>query len=231
MREEEHHHLKRVARVKVGENIWLFDNEGNNYFCRVDHIGHDFTRLLLLEKKKEKSSKKYFNLGQSLLKQKSMDLIIQKATELGVSTIIPVLTHRTIVKIEDKTPSKMMRWQRIIRESAKQCGRAIMPSILSPEVLIHMIEKRTETKKILLSEKGDIPLKNILSSFFNEEAGSPHDSHSLFLLIGPEGGWTEEEEIYILERGFEAASLSSHILRAETAAISSMAIISHYWNL
>ena len=160
-----------------------------------------------------------------------MDLIIQKATELGISTIIPVFTHRTIVKIEDKMTKKMMRWQRIIRESAKQCGRAIMPSIQSPELLTRIMEKRTETKKILLSEKSGVPLKNILSSFLKKETGSHHDLHSIFLLIGPEGGWTEAEEKYILKHGFEAASLGSHILRAETAAISSMAIISHYWNL
>ena len=227
---EEHHHLSKVARIKPGEKIWLFDEKGTSYLACVEEIRKDMTKLSILEKKNKDKLRVAITLAQSLIKSKKMELIIQKSTELGVATIIPVITERSIVNIEGKVEKKIERWKKISCEAAKQ-SHSLIPAILIPTLLSRLISERDEEKKILLSEhKGrylrDLLIRSSASGFQIEEPPA-----SVLILIGPEGGWTKEEEVDILNHGFERVSLGQQILRAETAAVCSLSIISHFWNL
>jgi len=199
---EEHHHLSRVARIKPGEKVWLFDDRGTNYLARVEEVTKERTRLAILERRATPEPRVEITLAQALIKSKKMNSILQKATELGVTTIIPVITARTVVRIEERAEKKLERWQKIIKAAAKQSKISFLPSISSPVTLEKLVEERDEAKKLVLSEN----------------------------TVGPEGGWTSEEEEYILDHAYEAVSLGRQVLRAETAALSSLAMISHFWN-
>jgi 16S rRNA (uracil1498-N3)-methyltransferase len=220
-----------VARIKLKEKIWLFDESGTNYLARVEKIDKDITQLSILKKMKKEEPRVKITLAQALLKSKKMDMILQKSTELGVKTIIPVITARTVVKINGKIENKMERWKKITLSASKQSQRSHLPLILSPVHLKDLIKRRNEEKKLLLSENKGKYLKEILIQSSGSEIQKGELPFSVLVLVGPEGGWAEEEEEYILNNGFEAVNLGSQILRAETAAFCSLALISHFWNI
>lgn len=223
---EEHHHLSKVARIKPRQKVWLFDEEGRNYLAEVAGIERDRTRLVILEREDAEEPRMHITLCQALIKAKGMNSIIQKATELGASVIVPVVTSRTIARVEEKDERKLERWKKIIRQAAKQSHVSFLPSIIYPVKLDTLIQERNEEKKLLLSENQGRLLKDILIP------GSRQGRYplSVLLLVGPEGGWTDAEEKFILDHGFEAVSLGNQILRTETAALSSLAMIAHFWN-
>ncbi len=227
---DEHHHLSKVARIKPMENVWLFDERGTSYLARVEEITKERTRLTIIERKVTPEPRVKITLAQALIKSKKMNSIIQKATELGVTTIIPVITARTVVKIEERAEKKLERWQKIILAAAKQSKIPILPSISCPVTLEKLVEERDETKKLVLSEKTGKFLRDILVKSSGSDVTMEDLPSSVIILVGPEGGWTREEEEYILHRGYEAVSLGKQVLRAETASLSSLAMISHFWN-
>ncbi len=225
---EEHHHLSCVVRKKPKDKVWLFDEQGNVYLARVEEIGKGKTRLFILERRKEKGPRVKMTLAQALLRSKKMEFLIQKVTEWGISTFIPVVTCRSIIKIEEKSEKKIARWQKIAREASKQSQRAFSPSVLKPMPLSQLLEERKEEKKLFLSEhKGKYLRDLLISGLKNQRKKIPS---SVIVLVGPEGGWSEEEELDILHHDYQAISLGSKVLRAETAAVSSVALISHFWN-
>lgn len=218
---DEHHHLSRVARIKPGERVWLFDEDGSEYLARVEEIRKESTILFILDKSQRGGGKTSITLAQALIKTKNMEFVLQKATELGMSAFVPILSSRSLIKIENKTEKKMERWRRIALESAKQCGRSFVPEIHLPTDLNAFIEQSREQKRLYFSEKGGKQLRDVLIC--------PMPPSSVVLLIGPEGGWTDEEEQDIVDCDFEAVSLGSLTLRSETAAIASLALVSHFW--
>jgi len=227
---EEHHHLSRVARIKPGEKVWLFDDRGTNYLARVEEVTKERTRLAILERRATPEPRVEITLAQALIKSKKMNSILQKATELGVTTIIPVITARTVVRIEERAEKKLERWQKIIKAAAKQSKISFLPSISSPVTLEKLVEERDEAKKLVLSENTGKYLKDILIQCSGPDVEREELPSSVIILVGPEGGWTSEEEEYILDHAYEAVSLGRQVLRAETAALSSLAMISHFWN-
>ena len=228
---DEHHHLSRVARIKPEEKVWLFDEQGANYLAKVEEIRKDLTRLSILQTLDKNKPKIKITLAQALLKSKKMDLIIQKSTELAVTDIIPVITARTIVKVEEKIQKKIERWKKIALEAVKQSQRSFLPSISPPMPIEKLVEGRREEKKLLLSENRGKYLRDILIENSCSELKMRKPPSSVLILVGPEGGWTDEEEKFILDNGYEAVSLGGQTLRAETAALCSLVLISHFWNL
>lgn len=225
---EEHHHLKAVVRIRPEEKVWLFDEEGKSYLARVEKLSKDKTQLYILKKVTRKRLLSRITLAQSFIKPSKMDLIVQKATELGVMSFIPVVTSRTLIKMEHHKDKKHTRWKRIALEAAKQCGRNILPEIQSPLTLDNFLKKTGETKRLYLNHKADRYFRDVLIQFSNKKSPGPPDS--VVVLIGPEGGWTDDEEIDILRHDFEAVNLGSNTLRSETAAIVATAMINHFWN-
>ncbi len=228
LRGREHHHLARVARIKVGTNVWLLDEEGTKCLARVESIGAQETRLRILGRKEIPVDGLHLSLAQSVLKAKGMDFVVQKSTELGVGTIIPLLTSRSVAKLDERAGKRQVRWQRIAREAAKQSKSSRVPRILPPRSLRDLVEERTDSVRLFLTESGGAALREIVANPPGVASGKRPDS--ALIVVGPEGGWTSEEEKLILEHGYTGVSLGPLVLRAETAALSTAAVISLFWN-
>jgi 16S rRNA (uracil1498-N3)-methyltransferase len=225
--EEEHHHLSRVLRKAPGERVWIVDEEGSSYLARIEEVGRRQTRLLILEKKEASAGRLRLVLAQALIRSRNMELVIQKATELGVSVIIPVTAGRSVVRLSESEAGKRERWSKIAAEAAKQSRRSDIPSIQAAQPLASFLQARDETRRFILCEDGGARLRDILAAG-PVRPGDP-DVPTAVVLVGPEGGWTKEEEGQALLKGFEAVSLGSHILRSETAALAILAAISIFW--
>ncbi len=217
------HHL-RAARVRTGQSIWIFDEEGTRIRADVESISAVSARLRLLERQSPQDARLRLTLIQSVLKNKSMDEVIERAAEWGVRTIIPVSSERTVVKIGDREDRKAERWRQIARAAAEQCKSGRVPLISPPLPLASVLAEPPPGRKIVLSEHGGRALKYILAETPAPPTGTPED---WVLLLGPEGGWSERDLDAIAAAGFEAASLGPQILKAGTAAVSAAAIVLH----
>jgi 16S rRNA (uracil1498-N3)-methyltransferase len=217
--------------MKAGDLIWLFDEQGTEYLARLDKTSRESTRLCVIEQNETKAPSVKIHLAQSLLKTQRLEFLLQKATELGVDCFLPVITERSIVKIEGKIEKKTERWTRIVRAAAKQSGNTRVPTILLPKPLGEVLEEGDDGLRIFLNERGGKYLKDILMCKSLSTGKATEIPESIQVLIGPEGGWTEREERDILDHGYTAVSLGPQTLRAETAAISCLVLINHFWNL
>jgi 16S rRNA (uracil1498-N3)-methyltransferase len=224
---EEHHHLSRVLRLGPGERVWLVDELGNPYRAEVEEVGRRQTHVLILEKKEASTGRLRLVLAQALIKSKNMDLVVQKATELGVEVIIPVEAARSVVRLKEDKTGKLGRWRKIAREAAKQSRRSDVPFIQPPESLSCFLKSRDEPRRFILCEDGGVNLRDVLAPR-PAQPGHPEVA-TVAVLVGPEGGWTKNEEEQAVNAGFEAVSLGSRILRAETAALVSLAAFSIFW--
>jgi 16S rRNA (uracil1498-N3)-methyltransferase len=222
----EHHHLAKVVRVGAGETVWLFDAGGNRYRARVEAVEKDRAVLRLLERAAPEEPRLEVVLAQALLPAKKIELILQKAAELGISVFIPLETVRSLKSPEDRSGRKTERWARIAREATKQSKGAAAPGVSSPRRLRDILEEPGEGLRIFLSEHGGKPLRILLLEA--GEGGKPMPS-AVTVFVGPEGGWTDAEEKNFRAAGCEAISLGRRVLKSETAALAAVAMISHFW--
>jgi 16S rRNA (uracil1498-N3)-methyltransferase len=204
---DEHHHLA-VARVEEGEAVELFDGRGRVWSTEVLSSSKRETVLRIVELRHDERRAPELMIGISLIKTTAFELALEKAVEVGVTRIIPVIASRSNVS----PPRRLDRWQRIVVEAAKQSKRYWLPLIDEPIRFDEVLQFPASTK-IVFAEHNGGPLKSAL-------AGSP----ALFL-IGPEGGWTDEELEAATKSGFQLVSLGEAILRTETAAIIGAALI------
>ncbi len=218
----EHRHLARAARVRVGDEVWLFDGSGRRCLARVEKVGRDRTEAAVLRIEEPEAPRTRIALAQCLMEAKKLETVLEKAAELGCADFIPVISARSLKAAGERADRKLERWQRIAREAAKQCKARLLTEVHPPRPLGELLRDAGAARRLFLSEHGGRALKDIVTA-----AGSPV---SVLLLVGPKGGWTEGEEDGIRRAGFEAVSLGRRILRAETAAVAGAAMISHFWN-
>ena len=223
---EEHHHLARVARVRAGETVWLFDDAGGRYLAKVERVSRGRTELRILKREESLAPGFRFILAQAVVAAKKLEFILQKAAELGVSDFMPLVTARSLRTPKERSGRKTERWARIVREAVKQSKGTAVTCVHEPTSLQVFLGDRNENLKIFLSEHGGAPFKAFLPVPGTAGAAGPA---SAVLCVGPEGGWTEEEEGLLTQAGFTAASLGPRVLRTETAALSATAMISHFW--
>ncbi len=219
----EAHHLHSVLRLKSGEKIILFDGTGWTCSAKIEDISQNAVHCSILSTDTAKQSGPSLHLGQALLTGSKMDLICQKSTELGISTIQPFVSKRCTVN--KKSEKQISRWQRIILEACKQCGQFIIPEVLPPMALSKLFEK-TEHYDYKFIFYEEMEQTKELNDLFAEEKKSTMPD-SIFFLIGPEGGFTEDEVNQAQKAGFIPVSLGRLILRAETASISATAILQY----
>ncbi len=223
----EHRHLSKVLRAQPGRRVWLVDDAGNSYEAEVIEVRETQTLLKILARTPAAETRVRIILGQALLKSKKMDWVVQKATELGVDVIVPLATSRAIVKVGRGEGGRLERWQKIAREAAKQSRRSSLPEVEEPRPFPDFLSGRPEARKLILTEDGGKALKEILPGGPGEIAGA--GMATVILAVGPEGGWTKEEEAESRTAGFEPVSLGKQPLRSETAALAALAMISHFW--
>jgi 16S rRNA (uracil1498-N3)-methyltransferase len=212
-------HIKNVLRLKIGDQFEVFDSTQKAYLCELQEFNRGFILgKVISELKKNTEPKIKVTLAQCLLKGKKMDFVIQKAVELGVNQIIPVISERSVPDIKEKKDKKLSHWQAISKEAAEQCGRTLVPDISSLLNFEELLKLGKNYKLALIPWELETKssLKQILTTY--------RPNH-LLIVVGPEGGFSNEEAGSAKQAGFVAVSLGKRILRAETAAISTLANI------
>ncbi len=213
------HHLARSLRAKRGDKITAVDGTGNS--AVIELVDFDKTTIMarrVSEIQKIVSDRKII-LADCLPKQNRFDNIIEKATELGVDGIEPLISERTIARPKDK----LERWRRIAKESAEQCARDTIPTIGDIRTLddwlaeIYPLDENTLLLFCWECER-DTTVREVLST-----AGDKN----IFVLIGPEGGFTEREVINVMAAGGISVTLGNRVLKTDTAAISVLAMINY----
>ena len=218
---EETHHLVHVLRLKPGDEVFVFDGRGNEYGCRLQAESGSRARLEIITPLVDVvESPIRLTLAQALAKNDRFDLIVQKATELGVNRIVPLATEHTDVRLSvDQVDKRLDRWRRISLEALKQCGRRRLVEIAAPMTLEALAEDAGAEVLLVFSEKSGVPIA----------AALPDTSllAGLTALVGPEGGWSDGELTRLEQRGAIAAGLGPRILRTETAAVVAITLLQH----
>jgi 16S rRNA (uracil1498-N3)-methyltransferase len=210
---EKAHYVSTVLRCKIHDALIVTDSRGAAYSARISAITKKQATLMITAPFcQSNESPLDIILLQGLLKGEKMDLVIQKATELGVSEIVPVITERSQIR----DTRKVQRWQKIAGEASRQCGRNRIPLIHEPDAFEAVTASQGIKRGIIFWEEEGAPFSAAMDQVKAEE--------KIVLCIGPEGGFSGTEIKAAEERGFSVASLGKRILRAETAAIVSIAL-------
>lgn len=254
---DETHHLTHVLRMTPGDQAFVFDGCGHEYKCTFRAIADSRAQMEVTEALSDAvESPLQLTLAQALAKGEKFDLIIQKATELGVSRIVPLMTRYADVKLDDQLIERRLgRWRRISLEALKQCGRRRLVEITPPRTLsqfldsvahadvahaaglriendvAHVASLRIESGEatarklaacatlLLFSERGGVAITQALDCI--------PKATSIFALVGPEGGWSNDEIELLAARGAKSVSLGPRVLRTETAAVVAITLIQH----
>jgi 16S rRNA (uracil1498-N3)-methyltransferase len=231
---DEARHLRDVLRLERGDEVYVFDGVGKEFQCRVEESSRDSAQLAVVTEvpPARPESRLDLTLAVALLKGEKFDLVVQKATELGVSRIVPIITERADVRLRDggDGAKRIARWQRIALEAAKQCGRARVPEITDPITASQLWEAPATAKA-----SGSLP-SDLLRLFFSERGGeslakmvqaSPAQPQAVIATIGSEGGWTDDELTNASAAGWVIVTLGGRVMRAETAAIAVAVLLQH----
>jgi 16S rRNA (uracil1498-N3)-methyltransferase len=222
---DEARHLREVLRLKVGDEVYVFNGEGKEFRCRVEETRRDLAHLMVLSEvgAARPESPLHITLAVALLKGEKFDLVIQKATELGVAVVKPVITKLADIRLRDESDvtKRMARWQRIALEAAKQSGRAVGPTIEIPVHFATLIHDASGASSCLMFSERDGQSLTAAAEVFS---GKPN---RLTALVGSEGGWTDEELTMAREAGWKIITLGGRTLRAETAAIAAAVLLQH----
>ncbi len=223
----EAHHFRHVLRGKRGERLTVFDGVGHECLCTVSVLGKDRVGLQVQQRTAVPRLPYRVTLAQAVPKSRSMDLILQKATELGAERIVPLLSDRTIVHVESEdVAAKVDRWQQIAVEAAKQCGTNWVPAV-DPPIRprdFFQVSSGGGLRLIASLQPDSLQLPRLLQEYAEEHGGRPT---SATILIGPEGDFTPAELADARSAGFRPLTLGPLVLRSETAAIYALSILAY----
>jgi len=212
---EEAHHLTRVLRVEKGQKYEISDNQ-SIYLAEVDAAHKSLVDFVILERLPAPDATIAIRLYAALVRFDRFELMIEKATELGVSSVIPVVAERSEKGLEQAVSKRLARWNRIAREASEQSRRLHLPQLEEP-VRFSQALADAAFHRYFLDEGEAPPILSRLPAKLNA-------SDSIALLAGPEGGWTERERTAAADR-WTAVSLGPQVLKAETAALAALAIL------
>lgn len=218
-------HMKNVLRMKAGEQLYISDGDNHKYLCQVRRYEETEAELEILKEEAvdtELASKIY--LFQGLPKGDKMELIVQKAVELGVFEVIPVAMKRCVVKLDEKKAAKKVnRWGEIARSAAKQSGRGIVPKVGSVMSYQEALAAAKELDVALIPyelAEGMADTRKVIESV--------QTGQSIGIFIGPEGGFEREEVCQALDAGAKEITLGRRILRTETAGLTVLSILMYH---
>jgi 16S rRNA (uracil1498-N3)-methyltransferase len=225
----EAHHARDVLRMRVGEKLVIFNGRGREITAEIIAFGSDEVGLKKLHEAETPPLQCRIVLGQAIPKGKNMDLIVQKAVEIGASEIAPIISDRTVVQIDSKSAAqKQSKWQQIAIEAAKQCGQNWLPHVHAPRKLSELFsatpDESFDLQLIGSLQPGARHLKKVLADYTNEHQRSPR---RVLMLVGPEGDFTPAELALARRQGCQPITLGPIILRVETAAIYCLSILSY----
>ena len=211
-------HLIRVLRLKNNHQFILFNGDGFDYLTTLEIDGKKAIAHIQSAEKTDTESSLNIHLLQGISKGERMDIAIQKSVELGVNTITPLICDRTVVNLKsDRLDKKLSHWQGIIISACEQSGRAYLPEINQP-VKLNKLSKQIDCLQLMLDPLAGISLDSIKP-----------DKNNIQILIGPEGGLSEQETEQARDNGFIGVSLGPRILRTETAALAAITSAQLLW--
>ena len=215
-------HIARVLRLRSGDALTVFDGSGGEFGARVEEFRKEAVVVSVEEHRTlDRESPLSLTLAQGISRGERMDWIIQKATELGASRIVPVFTKRSVVRLDDKQAErKLQHWRAIAVSACEQCGRNRLPDMAPPVDFFDVLPTGSSPgeTRLLLSPSGDLRIDDL------EDAGK-----GITVLIGPEGGLEDVEQEAAVAAGFKAVRMGPRVLRTETAAIVALTIIQRYF--
>lgn len=216
--EAQAHYISRVLRMGSGDAVQLFDGSGQEFLGTLLEVGKKQVRVLLDEQiAGQPESPLRTHLGQGLSRGERMDWAIQKATELGVAEITPIVSERCEVRLKDERAEKrQLHWQQVAVSACEQCGRSVVPTINAPMLLADWLKATHADLKLVLH-----PVAEPLTSHPRPD--------SLAFLIGPEGGLSDSEVEQARAAGFHPARLGPRVLRTETAPVVALAVAQQLW--
>jgi 16S rRNA (uracil1498-N3)-methyltransferase len=222
---DEARHLRDVLRLKAGEEVFVFDGAGKEFRCTIESARRDQAFLSQCHEiaPTHEESPLQLTLAVALLKGEKFDLVVQKTTELGVAEISPVMTRHADIHLRDASDAekRVSRWKRIAMEAAKQCGRAVVPSINLPISFESLTQQQASSVGFMFSERGGLSL--------DEAFSQSEQPYKMIALIGSEGGWADEEIATASNHGWQVITLGGRVVRAETAAIAVTALLQNKW--
>ena len=210
-------HITRVLRLRVGAALTLFDGTGGEHQASIDKAAGGEVIVAIGERlSSERESPLRLTLAQGISRGERMDLVVQKASELGVTELVPVLTERSVVKLSaQQSDRKVNHWRAIAIAACEQCGRNRLPAVAAPIALPDFLRAAAAADtRLVLSPDGTRSLADL-----------PRPAAGIIVLIGPEGGLTDEEEQAAVGAGFASIKLGPRVLRTETAAIAALALL------
>jgi len=216
---DEAQHCSRVMRKQHGDTIEIFDGAGRVAVCEITHVSKAEVQAKITSETRLESFKTAIHLLPALIKAEPFEWLLEKAVELGAASIQPIITERTVIHLDaSQTEKKLTKWRRHMIESAKQCHTPFLPELKAPIAFAASLKIHVEFKLIPALSEHSHTLKQALP------ASKPG---SVAVLIGPEGDFTAEEEAQAFAAGFVPITLGPLVLRAETAAIATLAILGH----
>lgn len=216
LREDDYYHIKKVMRMKDGEHVQVV-YQNVPYLCAVKFVGEEVKIQILNEIEQKKEIIPDVTLFVPILKEQKMDYIFQKATELGVSRFIPVIMERCMVKLDSKEEKKLTRWRRIVKEASEQSMRTSIPIV---EEIVPLKNIEEDGLKLICST---VEKENTIKRVFQNHK----NCDKMSILIGPEGGLSEQEENWLIEKNFVPITLGPRIMRVETVPLYLMSIINY----
>jgi 16S rRNA (uracil1498-N3)-methyltransferase len=216
--------LTRVLRLSVGDTLTAVDGEGAEHLLEIIAAS---AKSVVVERREtvvvSREPSLRLTVAQAIPKSQKMDLIVQKCVELGVSRIVPMTTERTIVHLDEKESDRQRRWQKIAEQAAEQCGRTFVPEVAAPQSLTEALTVCNEVDACLLLDESEqvTRLRDALNTL--------PQAKSIALLIGPEGGFSAQEVQIAHRHGAQSVSLGPRILRTETAAMVTAALVLYHY--
>jgi 16S rRNA (uracil1498-N3)-methyltransferase len=223
----EAHHGRDVLRLGPGDKVVVFDGRGRELTAEIGSSDSSKISLRKLHEAKTPPLRCQIILGQAIPKGKNMDLIVQKAVEIGAAEIAPILSDRTIVRLdEESAASKQSKWQTVAIEAAKQCGQNWLPRVHVPQTMTEFFQHRRRFDLQLIGslQSDAVHLKKILAEYLAEHGDRPT---SVLMLVGPEGDFTPAELSLARTHGCRPITLGPIVLRVETASIYCLSVLSY----
>lgn len=218
MNEDDSHHISKVMRMNIGDKIEVVCDK-KVYICEIMKLDKNVIASSINEMDDYNELPVKITICQSLVNEQKMDLILQKTCELGVYEIIPFNAKNSVVKENSKSDKKIIRWQRILKEASEQSKRNIIPKVANIININELIKKEYDLKLLCSVNELTVNIKKIIQE---------HPKYdTLIIVVGPEGGFTKEEEDKLIANGYISVSLGKRVLRTETASLAALSYINY----